>query len=105
MYATLLAAVLRAQAPQPGTQPPSRDTQPGAAPSLDGTWTVVALEKNGQPVPDARNMTLTIRNNVATCSGGAEANRPKTMRFEFGQNGKIRVTEQEGAQAPPQQGQ
>lgn len=91
MYATLMTAVLLGQAPQAGTQPPGRDTLPSAQ-SLDGTWTVVCFEKNGQPIPDAKNMTITIRNNVATCSGD-EKNRPKSMRFEFAQNGKIRVTE------------
>jgi hypothetical protein len=91
MYATLLTAVLLAQAPQAGTQPPGRDTQPSAQ-SVDGTWTVLTFEKNGQAVPEAKNMTITIRNGVATCSGD-EKSRPKAMRLEFGQNGMIRVTE------------
>lgn len=99
MYATLLTAILLAQAPQAGTQPPGRDTQPSAR-SLDGTWTVLCFEKNGQAVPEAKNMTITIRNNVATCSGD-EKNRPKSMRLEFGQNGTIRVTELDAAAGAP----
>jgi hypothetical protein len=86
-----MTAVLLAQAPQPSTQPPTRDTTPSAH-SIDGTWTVLCFEKNGQAVPEAKNMTITIRNNVATCSGD-EKSRPKAMRLEFGQNGMIRVTE------------
>jgi len=95
MYATLLTAVLLAQAPQTGTQPPGRDAQ-----SLDGTWTVLCLEKDGQPVPDAKHMTVTIKNNVCTFAGGDEKHAQKAMRIEFGQNGTVRLTEQDAGTAP-----
>jgi hypothetical protein len=97
MYATLITALVLAQ--PPAAQPPAARTptqpQPGhdAAMSLDGNWTVVCLEKNGQPVADAKNLTVTVRNNVATFS---DANKQKAMRFEFGPNNQIRVTEMEG---------
>lgn len=100
MYATLLTAVLLAQAPQAGTQPPDRDTRSAAAQSLDGAWTVVCLEKDGQPVPDAKNMTVTIKNGVCTFAGGDDKTRQKAMRVEFGQHGMVRVTEQDAATAP-----
>jgi hypothetical protein len=100
MYVTLLTAVLLTQAPQAGTQPPARDAQPAAAQSMDGTWTVVCLEKDGQPVPDAKNLTVTVKNGVCTFAGGDEKNRQKAMRVEFGPNGTARVTEQDAAAAP-----
>ncbi len=98
MYATLIAAFVLAQAPTPAGQPPAGRSPglPGhdtAAMSLDGNWTVVCLEKNGSPVADAKNLTVTVRNNVATFS---DSNKQKAMRFEFAPDGRIRVTEMEG---------
>ncbi len=103
MYATLLAAlaVLLQPPTPPAGQPgqPGRAGQPGATAghdmSLDGTWTVVSFEKNGQAVPQATSMTVTVRNGVATFSGGDEKNHQKAMRIEFGPMNQIRVTEQD----------
>ena len=120
MYATLTAAALTLAAAQPpatgrgGLAPPGQvpgenAAAPGAAQSIDGTWQVVALEKNGQPVPGAGAMTVTIRGGVVSFAplGGTSADpaRPaagtgaagtgmmRSMRLEFGPAGTIRVTE------------
>jgi hypothetical protein len=94
MYATLTAAALAFAAAQPpATAQPDR---PGARPSIDGTWTIVSLEKNGQPVADAKNMTVSIRGNMITFNkaGTTEAAPDmKAMRVEFAQNGVVRVSE------------
>jgi hypothetical protein len=34
--------------------------------SLDGNWTVLCIEKDGQPVADAKNKTVNIANNTVT---------------------------------------
>jgi hypothetical protein len=113
MYATLILAAVLAQPPQPTTprtqpaQPRTQPAQPGAIPragamthSLDGDWQVVALEKDGRPVDGASTFTVSVRNNVATFSGGDEKNRPHAMRIEFGPNGQIRTTEQGTSDRP-----
>lgn len=127
MYATLTAAALVLAAAQPPDT--GRPGQPGSTPGIgqpgtttggpmiDGNWTVVALEKNGQPVTDAaRTMTVSIRGNVATfnrtgsaAAGGTTGVQPaggtgttagaggssemRAMRLEFGTGGTIRVME------------
>lgn len=124
MYAMLLTALL-AQPPQPPAQPPVRPAppvqpaqpaqpgqpirpdQPGAIPragamaqSLDGDWQVLALEKDGRAVEGANTLTVSVRNNVVTFSGGEERNRPQAMRIEFGPNGTVRLTEQGAGDRP-----
>lgn len=92
MYATLTAAALAFAA----AQPPAAAQPAGAPHSIDGNWTIVCLEKNGQPVADAKNMTVSIRGNMITFNkaGTTEASpNMKAMRVEFGQNGTVRVSE------------
>jgi len=71
-----------------------RDSSPPMA--IDGNWTVVCLEKNGQPVAHAKDVTVSIRDNVVTfnCPANtAEKDKIKAMRLDFSPGGKIRVTE------------
>lgn len=90
MYATLLTALaILVQPPVGQPNPPGqpgreRDARAGqtAMHSMDGKWTIVAFEKNGQPVANGTSMTATIQNNVLTFAGGADTNRPHTMRLE-----------------------
>lgn len=108
MYAVLLSTALFTPAQPPGTSPPAGAdrgtaadrTAAGAAGnvSLDGNWTVISLERNGQPVPNAASMTVTVRGNTVTfdagkATGGAEPNQMRAMRLDFGRNGQLYVTE------------
>jgi len=66
---------------------------PGAMTSIDGKWTVLAFERNGKAVTDANKMTVMIKGNVCTFSGGDEKNPQKAMRFEVGPHNTLRVTD------------
>jgi hypothetical protein len=106
MYATLIAALVLAQNP-PQPQPPQppqpgqpRPADPTATTSLDGTWTVVAFERNGRPVADADTMSVTIRNGLITFTGGDESARLRPMRLEFAPNGMVRLIETPPADPP-----
>lgn len=94
MYAVLLAIALVAADDKPKA-PPAGDDKPAMAASLDGNWMVVCAEKNGQPVADAKNMTVAIKGNVVTCNApaGSTDKAMKAMRLTFGPNATIRVTE------------
>lgn len=105
----LLTAAVSAQPPtgadRPGQPPgaatsPADRSSPAGAASLDGQWTVISLERNGQPVPNAQNMTVTVRGNTVTfdagkATGGAagNANQMRAMRLDFGRDGRVFVTE------------
>lgn len=114
MFTILIASTLALVAPQPpaappaGTQPQDRAAgqadkagQPGQADkALDGQWTIICLEKNGQPMPEAKNMTVKCEGNTITCS--AKDGKPAmTLKVVFGQNGTIRVTEQNATGTQP----
>lgn len=93
MNSLLLATLLFTAgpiAPQDGAE-----KSPGDKPSLEGTWTVVCFEKDGQPVEDCKNSQVTIKNNRITFEPkeGKEGKGPKTLRLQFAQQGKLRVTE------------
>ena len=90
MYGLLLCAMLAPQieSPTPTNVSPDRDTP---AISIDGNWTVLCVEKNGEPVADAKNKTVNIANNTVTCK--SDPAHIKTMRLEFGPHTMIRVTE------------
>ena len=81
MYALLLSAAATAAA-APNDKPVN----------LDGNWTVLCAEKDGQPVPDAKDMTATIKGNTITCNG-KDGKKAMTMRVEFGPKGTIKVTD------------
>jgi uncharacterized protein (TIGR03067 family) len=92
MYGMILCAMLIApqqETPTPTAVSPDRDAP---AISLDGNWTVLCVEKNGQPVLDAKNKTVNINNNTVTCKSDPK-HEFKTMRLEFGPQAMIRVTE------------
>lgn len=101
MYATLLTAVLLAQTPQPATgtqtQTDRNAGRAGMANPLDGSWTVVSLERQGQPVADVSGMTVTVRNGTVTFDGGQATSRMQPMRLEFGAMGTIRVSDAAGS--------
>lgn len=98
MYATLTAAALTLAAAQPpgiapGGTAPAAQPQPAAHP-VDGNWTIICLEKNGRPVEDARNLTVSIQKNTITFNkAGGSPSDVKAMRVEFGPKGTVRVTE------------
>jgi hypothetical protein len=100
MYATLLTALAVLVQPPvgqpnaPGQPRRERDARAGQAAghSMDGKWTVVAFEKNGQPVANGTSMTATIQNNVLTFAGGADTNRPHVMRLEHSPLGGLIVS-------------
>ncbi|MBX9626167.1 MAG: hypothetical protein K2X82_20380, partial [Gemmataceae bacterium] len=111
MHATLFltAALAVGQPPTGNDRPAGQPAAPGAAAdraappgnvSLDGNWTVVCLEKNGQPVPNAANMTVTVRGNTVTFDAGKATGQPaagpnqmRAMRLDFGRDGRVYVTE------------
>jgi hypothetical protein len=70
------------------------DSPPPNAPPvvLDGTWTVLCLEKHGQPMKEAKLKTVSIRNNIITCNS-TETHPMKVMRVEFGPDATVRVTD------------
>jgi hypothetical protein len=73
-------------------QPPA-DQKATKAQSIDGTWTVVCAEKNGQPMADAKDMTVTVKDNVITCSG-KDGKAAMALKVEFTGPGQARVTDQ-----------
>ena len=91
MNALLLTAVLFAQTPDVPKAAP--DTKPAAAASLDGNWTVVCYEKNGQPMAEAKDCQVMVKDNVATFTCKNDKDKIVSIRFECGQNGTIKATE------------
>lgn len=72
------------------------DTSKSQSHALDGTWTVVAIEKNGQAMPDAKDMTVTIKDNTITCSG-KDGKQSMTMKMDFTSPGQARVMMTDGS--------
>jgi uncharacterized protein (TIGR03067 family) len=72
------------------------DTKTSSSKSLDGAWTVVCLEKNGQPVPDSHGMTVKGEGGTITCTG-RDGKPTMTFKLDFGPNGTVKVTETETA--------
>jgi uncharacterized protein (TIGR03067 family) len=82
----------RTSPPANQNQNPSERTTPT---SLDGTWTVLSIEKQGQPVPEAKQMTVTIKDNTITCSG-KDGKKTMTWKVDFADKGMVRVKASEG---------
>jgi hypothetical protein len=123
MHTFLLGLVLLAPAllPQDDKQNPSgREGAERAGmtgPRIDGTWTVVAMERMGQPAAAGAHATVTIRNNVVTFggmtspgaarpdaggtrgegAGRADAAMHQAWRLEFLGHGTVRATPVAGA--------
>ena len=62
---------------------------------IDGAWTVVCYEKNGETQPDAKGMSVKAAAGTVTCSG-KDGKAAMTLKVEFGPNGTVRVTENPG---------
>ena len=76
-------------------QQPARDEprKPAPAHSIDGSWTVISAEKNGQPMADAKDMTVTVRDNTITCNG-KDGKAAMTFKVDFQKIGHAKVTDQ-----------
>ncbi len=101
MNGLLLSAVLFAQVPAPTA---TKAEPANATASLDGSWTVVCYEKNGQPMAEAKDCTVTMKDNVATFTCKNEKDKIMAIRFECGQNGTIKATEIANAGTEPKPG-
>ncbi len=67
MFVSMLCMTLAAGPVQDPSS--AKPTGVAAAVNLDGNWTVVCLEKDGQPVADAKGKTVTAKDNTFTCTG------------------------------------
>ena len=74
---------------QDGNTPRTADSTANV--SLDGNWTIVCLEKDGQPQPDAKNMTVMAKGDTITCSG-KDGKPAMTWKLTFADKGRINVT-------------
>ncbi len=92
MYGLLVCALFVAPQQDPTSPPKPGDRDATPKFSLDGNWSVLSAEKEGQPMPDAKKMTATIANNTVTCNSDSKHDM-KTMRLEFGPQATIRVME------------
>src|SRR4249919_3025573 len=81
--------------PQVGTAKTERPVAQEAAKTatLDGNWTVVCCERDGQPVDAARNATVTFKDNTIKVEAKDGTIKMKSMRVEFDKEGTLRVTE------------
>ena len=93
MYGILISIALLF--PQVGTaktaQPVAQEVAKTA--SLDGNWTVVCYERDGQPVDAAKNATVTFKDNTIKFEAKDGTTKMKSMRVEFGKEGTLRITE------------
>jgi len=92
MFALLLSTTAFFAAAEDKPKPESGNTP---AISLDGNWTVLCAEKDGKPMPEAKNMTVTAKGDTITCSGN-DGKAAMTMKVEFGPHATIKVTETTG---------
>jgi hypothetical protein len=70
----------------------AEDNKAPTSKTLDGSWTVVCYEKDGQPQPDAKGMTVKADAGTITCSG-KDGKPAMTLKIVFGPNGTVQVTE------------
>ena len=91
MNALILSVALLAQAPETPKADPAAKTP--ATASLDGNWTVVCYEKNGQPMAEAKDCQVMVKDNVATFTCKNEKDKIMSIRIECGEKGTIRATE------------
>jgi hypothetical protein len=78
----------------------AEDVKGTTAKSLDGAWTVVSYEKNGQPQAEAKGMTVKADAGTITCSG-RDGKPAMTLKVAFGPNGTVQVTEAAGDSSAP----
>ena len=70
----------------------AEDNKAPTAKSLDGAWTVVCYEKDGQPQAEAKGMTVKANAGTITCTG-KDGKAGLTLKVAFGPNGTVQVTE------------
>ena len=93
MNALLLTAVLFTQAPDVKPAEPVQATKVDASKSLDGNWTVICYEKDGKPMPEAKDCQVMVKDNVATFTCKDDKNKIVSLRLECGEKGMIKTTE------------
>lgn len=93
MKLQLLCASVLLAAGVATAEDPANTAKANKATALDGTWTVLSAEKNGEAVKDAKDMTVTVKDNVITCNC---AKSGTTTRIELTGPGKGKVTTTEG---------
>lgn len=76
------------------------DQKGQSAQALDGAWTVVCYEKDGQPQADAKGMAVKAENGTLTCAG-RDGKPAITLKVACGPNGTVRVTEMGADAAAP----
>lgn len=91
------AAFASAQAPPDRTDRTKGD-KADMSNALDGTWTIVCIEKKGEPMKDAKDMTVVVKDNTIMCSG-KDGKPAMSMKFEFTKPGHAKVTVEETAGA------
>lgn len=69
-----------------------QDNLAPTAKTLDGAWTVVCYEKDGQPQADARGMVVKAEAGTVIFTG-KDGKVALTLRLAFGPNGTVQVTE------------
>jgi hypothetical protein len=77
----------------------AEDNRAPTAKCLDGAWTVVCYEKDGQPQNEAKGMTVKADAGTITCAG-KDGKPAMTVKVSFGQNGTVQVTEGSGTASP-----
>jgi hypothetical protein len=75
--------------------PPNQETQRPTTekPDINGSWVVLCYERDGNPVAEAKNATVTIKDNLISFQAKDGSSKIKSMRCEFVKPGHIRVTE------------
>lgn len=74
------------------TSAAAEDNKAPTAKTLDGAWTVVCYEKDGEPQPEAKGMTVKAEAGMITCSG-KDGKPVMTLKVVLGPNGTVQVTE------------
>lgn len=70
----------------------AEDNKAPTAKTLDGAWTVVCYEKDGQPQDEAKGLTVKADAGTITCTG-KDGKPAMTLKVVFGPNGTVQVTE------------
>jgi len=74
-------------------QNPSRADGTAEKMDLDGNWTVLCYEKDGQPVEAAKDAVVTIKDNMVQFQAKDGTSKIKSMKLQFDRPGHLRVTE------------
>ena len=94
MFAILVSLALTG-VPQAQAERVDQKSDRAIAASLDGSWTVLNLEKNGQAVAEAKNMTVKAKDGTFTCS--AKDGKPAmSLKAEFTNTGHLTAQATEG---------